>query len=144
MNNINNKNVKNFTPLQASLADRGGVTSGSKELEPSGSPFERITYHETQEHEPSQETARYIENRQETIKIDKDLEKLGVQSIKSTRYASYKEIKLPISDEKIAEGLKEPVDSSFRWLAELALSILKKAHATLKKIHGKIMRVATA
>lgn len=135
---------KNFTPLQGLQSGGGGQSHGSKELEPSAAPNESFTYHESFEHEQSQETAQYIENRPETIKIGDDLKKIGVQPSQNSKFSSFKEIKLPISDEKVVEGLNEPVDSSFRWLAELALSILKKAHATLKQIHGKIMRVATA
>jgi len=142
--NMNNKNPQNFTPLHGSLASGGGVPFGSKELEPSGAPFEQISYHEAFEHEPNQETSQYIENRPETIKINSDLEKLGITSVKSTKFPNFKEVQLPITDEKIVEGLNEPVDSSFRWLAELAMLILRKAHATIKKIHGRIMRVATA
>jgi len=140
---MNNKNAQNFTPLHGSTLSGGEISPASKELEPSGSPFEKISYHEAYEHEPRQETAQYIESAPETIKINSDLEKLGISSIKSTQFPNFKEVQLPISDDKIVEGLNEPVDSSFRWLAELAMYILKSAHATLKKIHGKIMRVAT-
>ena len=89
-------------------------------------------------------TKKIVKIKELKKQIDKELEKLGVSSVKSTKFPNFKEITLPISDEKIVEGLEEPVESSFRWLAELAMLILKKAHATLKKIHGKIMRVATA
>ncbi|MFH1827179.1 MAG: hypothetical protein ABH812_01945 [bacterium] len=141
---MNNKNSRNFTPLQGISVGGGGGGSGSKELEPSNSPFEKIVYYEAFEHEPDQETAQYVENRPETIKINEDLKKIGVQSNHNSKFSSFKEVRLPLSDKKIVEGLKEPVDSSFRWLAEFAILILKKAHATLKNIHGRIMRVATA
>ncbi|MEX1052681.1 MAG: hypothetical protein WEC80_02435 [Patescibacteria group bacterium] len=141
---MNNNSPQNYTPLQESLMNGGGVSSGSKELEPHGSPNENFTYHEAQEHEPKKETSEFIESTPETIKIDADLEKLGVSSVKSTKFPNFQEVELPISDEKIVEGLQEPVDSSFRWLAEFALAILKRAHATIKKIHGKIVRISTA
>ena len=141
---MNNHSARNYTPLQSTTQNGGELGLGSKELEPHSKLNERFTYHEAHEHEPDQETSQYLESKPETIKIDKELEKLGVSSVKSTKFPNFKEITLPISDEKIVEGLEEPVESSFRWLAELAMLILKKAHATLKKIHGKIMRVATA
>jgi hypothetical protein len=141
---MNNNSPQNYTPLDAILISGGGESLGSKELEPHSNVNEKFTYHEAQEHEPVIETSQYVQSKPETIKIDRELEEIGVSPVKSTKFPSFMEVELPISDEKVIEGLEEPVDSSFRWLAELAISMLKKAHATIKKIHGKIVRVATA
>ena len=48
----------------------------------------------------------------------------------------------PITDEKIEEGLHQPVNSSWRWLSEFLIYHLKQMHLNLKKVHGHIVRVA--
>lgn len=50
-------------------------------------------------------------------------------------------IKLPITDEKIEQGLHQSVLSSLRWLAEWCIYQLKRAHLTILKIQGKVRRV---
>lgn len=50
-------------------------------------------------------------------------------------------IVLPISDEVIAEGLKQGVDSSLRWLAEWCVRKLKAIHQGIQIIHGHVTRV---
>jgi hypothetical protein len=50
-------------------------------------------------------------------------------------------IVLPISDDVIAEGLKQGVDSSWRWLAEWCVRKLKAIHQSIQVIHGHVTRV---
>lgn len=110
-----------------------------KEAEPISS--EKIEIKEVVEHQIDKEVRPFVSPRQETIELPPDLKKLGLEPTSSTQFPDYKNIKLPISDEKIVVGLKAPITSSLRWLATLAVYLLAKAHLGLKVIHGKVIRV---
>ncbi|GAB4218636.1 MAG: hypothetical protein Fur009_0350 [Candidatus Microgenomates bacterium] len=116
-----------------------GVSSSNKEAEPIAP--EKFEIKEVVEHKVEEEVKPYISPRQDTIELPPDLKKLGLQSISSTNFQNYQNIKLPISDEKIVVGLQAPITSSIRWLATFALYLLAKAHLTLKVIGGKVVRV---
>lgn len=103
---------------------------------------EHIEIQEKVEHRVEDELKDHIQTRLETIKIPTDLIKfLGPQPTTQTNFSTYQNIKLPIPDEKILIGLHAPITSSLRWLAAFAQYVLAHAHLTLKKVHGKIMRV---
>ncbi len=138
----------NFTPLKDKSKKKWGFPSStkSKEVEPTVTCEqvpERIVYHEAHEYIPDKETAGYIDKRHETMEIEEDLKRIGVIPVETTKYPEYERVQLPITDEEVVEGLKQPLTSSFRWLAEFAIRLLKQTHNTLKRIHGKIIRVAT-
>lgn len=136
--------TKNFTPIDFLLKKpkKNSLSSlKSKEAEPITKTNEGIIIKETAEHQIEKEVQPFISPRQETIELPPDVKKLGVNPIQTSRFSSYQNIKLPLSDDKILTGLKAPVSSSFRWLATLALYILKSAHLQLKKIHGQIIRI---
>ncbi len=132
---------KNYTPIDKLIAHYKSTLSSSfsKETEPAST--EEVEYQRIVEHEPSEEVRKYIEHRKETIKIPSDLKDLGIEAREEAAFQKTEEVILPLTDEKIEEGLHKPITSSWRWLAELALYILKQAHLTLKKIHGHIRRV---
>jgi hypothetical protein len=133
--------TKNFTAIDDLLKKnkKVGNISLSKEAEPIAA--EKFEIKELVEDKPEEEVRPYISPRSETIELPPDLKKLGLQSISSTKFPSYKNIKLPISDEKIIVGQKAPITSALRWLATLALYILGQAHLGLKVIHGHVIRV---
>ncbi len=81
--------------------------------------------------------------RPENIKVSKDLQKIGVQPVKTGKFTYAQDIKLPISDDDVLKGLNKPITSSWRWLSTLSIYILRLAHLSLKKIHGKVRRVMT-
>jgi len=90
------------------------------------------------------EVQKYVQiERKEEPHIDPKLKKAGLSAIDTTTLDPRYKVKLPISDEKIMEGLDKPMTSSYRWLAEFSRYILKKAHLTLKKIHGHVVRIIT-
>ena len=121
------------------------VTSSSFNKE--GEPGPAITessdeIQEVAEHEPDAETESFISPRSNTIKLPPDLVKLGVQSSNSSNnFPTYKNIKLPISDDKVITGLHAPISSSLRWLATFAVYLLAKAHLGLKVVKGHVVRV---
>lgn len=118
-----------------------GFSTPLKEVEPPRTT-EIEKAQEVIEYEPAAEVSPHVEVRKEQIEIPADLEEMGVTADETTKFPTHQDIKLPLSDEKIEKGLHQPVTSSFRWLAELCVYILKKAHLGLKNIHGKITRVA--
>lgn len=141
--------ANNFTPIddllvkykKNSLSDNNtnGISFSNKELELI-TP-EKIEIKEAVEHKVEEEVRPYISPRQDTIELPPDLKKLGLQSVQSNQFSSYKTIKLPLSDEKIIIGLHSPITSSLRWLATFAVYLLQKAHLNLKVVGGKVIRV---
>ncbi len=95
------------------------------------------------EHEPDKEVEKHVRKRHEKVRLDKELKGAGVETTEHIKFQQYDDIKLPISDENVLKGLHKPISSSWRWLSTLAVYILKKAHLTLKKVGGKIIRVKT-
>ncbi len=86
----------------------------------------------------------YVEVQEEEIDIPPDLKQIGVQQPAhnaSNIPMQYQNVKLPISDDKVIQGLQQPIDSSMRWLAEFAMYILRHAHLGLKVVHGKVVRI---
>lgn len=134
--------AQNFTPIDDLIKKLQPQSSGMpKEAEPIPRPPESLHLQESVEHEPSDKVKPYVQPRAESIKLPSDLTMIGLQPVSSTQFSSYKNIKLPISDEKIIKGLHEPITSSYRWLAEFAVFILTQAHLALRVVHGKIIRV---
>ncbi len=134
---------QNFTPID-DIVEKNQISYSSsfKEAEPVFAKNEDNNMQEVVEHEPEDEVKPFLGIRAETIELPPDLKKLGVQSSSSSsKFQSYTNIKLPISDDKVISGLHAPITSSLRWLATLAFYLLKKAHLSLKKVHGKVVRV---
>ncbi len=124
--------TKNFTPLKKPV-------SLPKEVEPA--PQKEIEYQETVEQEPSPEVQPYVKKWAETIRLPPDLKKLGVQANSLSQTTGYQNVKIPLADDKVVSGLHAPITSSLRWLATLALYILKQAHLSLKVVKGHTVRV---
>jgi len=131
--------TQNYTVID-DLIKKDGSTPISlpKEIEPI--PQHEIEIQEMVEHEPEKEVAPFINKRAETIHLPPDLKKLGVQSSTTSQFSSYQNIKTPLADDKIMSGMHAPINSSLRWLATLALYILKRAHLGLKIVHGHVVR----
>jgi len=113
--------------------------SASKESEPIN--LENVEIKEVVELETEEDIKPFIFPRRETIELPPDLKKLGLQATSNSQFSSYQNIRLPLSDDKVVVGLKEPVTSSKRWLATLAEYILAKANLSLKVVKGKVNRV---
>lgn len=98
----------------------------------------------TAEQEPQRiekDLEQYIDVKPETIEIHPELRKAGLQAIDTTSPDWKQRVHLPISDEKVLIGLKEPPSSGLRWIAEIAVFMLKRAHLQIKRIHGHVVRV---
>lgn len=79
--------------------------------------------------------------KQYKIELDPSLKKAGLLAIDTTSLDPKHRIQLPITDDKVMEGLEKPISSSWRWLAEIAMYMLHRGHLTLKKIHGHVVRI---
>jgi hypothetical protein len=132
---------KNYTVIDelVNKNKNSNKVSLSKETEPIAA--EKFEIKEVVEHKAEEEMGPYISPRQDTIELPPDLKKMGLQATSNSKFSGYKNIKLPLSDEKIIVGQKAPITSSLRWLATLALYILGQAHMGLKVVHGHVIRV---
>lgn len=141
MTDINYTSIAHLVEPQPQLQVRPGYSGAEKIEIPAHGPKEKHKIHEIVEHKAPLEVKDYVEVRKDTIEVPPDLKKIGVVSTGTTQFPAYQSIVLPMSDEKVEAGLHAPITSSIRWFAELCLFILKQAHLTLKKIHGKIIRI---
>lgn len=114
----------------------------SKESEPFPPSKNHIEIHELVEHDQVPEDVKpHVAVRPETIKLAPEIKELGVQATGHPVFATYQSVKVPLADDKIMAGLKAPVTTSLRWLAELAQYLLALAHIQLKIVGGKVTRI---
>lgn len=129
---------KNYTSID-DLLEKNKNISLPKEAEPIAS--EKFEIEEPVEDNVEDEVRPFVSSRAETIELPPDLKALGLEAVTHSKFPSYKNIKLPLSDEKIIVGQKAPITSSIRWLATFAIYILAQAHLGLKVVHGRVIRV---
>ncbi len=137
----------NFTPIDHLLSkpppstQPTQSTSQTKENEPFGTPKEIIQFQEPLEKQLDEEVKPYVNLKKEKMEISEELRKIGLEEIDPSLFKDAQNVKLPLSDDKIAMGLQAPITSAFRWLATFALYLLKQSHMTLKTVHGKVVRI---
>ncbi|MDA1317191.1 MAG: hypothetical protein O3B87_04160 [bacterium] len=149
---------QNYTPIQHLLEDgkkmQSTHISSSPESEPipmSPKPAETIASPDQQaeidvtiEKDPDVEDAEvgeYLKTQKTDPEIHPELKQAGLQAIHSDSLDKKHKIELPISDEEVLEGLHKPITTSWRWLAEIALFMLKQGHLGLKRVHGHAVRI---
>lgn len=143
--------IRNYTPIDDLIEDQkkklGSSISHGTESEPARTKNEYTQTPDVQldESEHAQEKERpvedYLQNSEEKIELDPQLKKAGLQVIDHSALSPFQKVQLPLSDDLIIEGKQKPITSSWRWLSEFSLFILAQAHISLKKIHGKVIRV---
>lgn len=139
--------VANYSPLDDQIAKykKTYTPLSTKEIEPVVAREEQKDIRVIVEHKDlDQEIKPHLEVREEVVEVPPDLQTMGVQATPTTQFQTQQQVQTLIPDEDIIKGLHQPPTSSFRWLAELAIYILKTMHLTLKKVHGKIVRVITS
>src|SRR5438128_1069790 len=121
---------KSHTPLKK---DSTSSAPPQKELEPLSSAAtaaESLKTADTGEKKLSTELKEYITHRDEEQKMKKTeaLKQVGAE-IKGQEDDVQEKVGplLALSDTKIEEGLKQPVNSSFRWFAEFMRYALRQA-----------------
>lgn len=145
MNNLLKTSKKSDDADSAQTQKQVSVQAGGKEREPvSKKDFAELEEIGKVEISPEVEKAG-VEVRQDHVEVPPDIKKLGVTQVgPSTPVVSDDAGKgpdLPLTDDQIDKGLHSKIFSSIRWLAEWCLKELKRAHMTLKKVHGKLVRV---
>lgn len=129
-------NVPQVTPVSAGLGKEHEAKAvvPAEAIQPEVSEFEL----------PKEVEKAGVAFQKETIEIPPDMQKLGVQHAGPTTpvtvIAALPQMTLPISDTQVVAGLHTQITSAFLWLAVWCIKKLKKAHLTLKNIHGKIVR----
>lgn len=139
--------VSNYTPID-DLVDKNKTQGSSANPEKpifvdSIDNMGTIEMHETKEYRSQQYNNWGVQDRQEKIKLPKELLREGVVARDSSSFISQSRVDLPISDDVVYKGLHSKLGQSIRWLAEYCVFILKKSHLALKKVHGKIIRITT-
>lgn len=145
---------QNFTPIESlinqltSPQSQPTPTGNVEKREPIGaahleSPTPTEAYTDEQDDKQTQEyIANNVEIKNDIPDIPADVAAAGVAVSGVQPWGlTPKVVELPLKDEEIPAGLKKPVSSGMRWLAEICVYMLKKAHLKIKQIHGKVMRV---
>lgn len=141
----------NFTSIDFLLnqsAPVSPISTGSVEkIEPVGGRIiESKPIAEIQEaaknEQPQQNVQDYVKVHSQVPIIPADVAAAGVAVSPAVLSAQEPIIELPLPDEQIPAALKKPVSSGLRWIAEICVYMLRKAHLKLKTIHGKVTRVA--
>lgn len=137
---------KNFTPIDDLIKKHTTHTASygghSKEAEPLAGSSSNHEVQKVVEHQVKDEAVEpYVQPRKETMELVDEIKSIGATASSHPKFAAYDTIKLPISDEKVVSGLKQPMTSSFRWLAEFSQYLLRMMHLKLKVVNGKITRV---
>lgn len=120
------------------------VPISPKPAETTTSPDEQAEVDVTVEKDPDIEDAEvgeYLKTQDTDPEIHPELKKAGLQTIQSDSLDEKHKVELPIPDEEVLAGLHKPITTSWRWLAEIALFMLKQAHLGLKTVHGHVVRV---
>lgn len=132
------------TPAQgtnpSSATGAGGISSKEKET---GGVSAEAPFHPTGiETELSPEvTSSGVKVRPTTIPIPPPVAQMGVRAAGQNVPTPTPVVALPLSDDQIAQGLKQSIWSSWRWLAQWCIRKLKQVHMGLKNIHGRLTRV---
>lgn len=113
------------------------VPSGSMSKEGDMPRVNEPLIQEVPEFEIPKEVAGHISKVAEHIEIPPDLKNIGVTTPHSHGKVSdalQKDLKLPLTDDQIGQGLKADIKSSFRWLAVWCVKQLRRAGFQLKEV----------
>ena len=137
------QNSDNSTLSSSVVKSVASVSSGNKEVAAAIKTGEATIKEISQDVEiPQSIKAVGVEKIEGKIELPPDIKKLGVTSGASQMPVnSATTVTLPLTDDKILSGLNAPIAQSIKWLAVWCLLKLQKAHLTLKKIHGSIIRI---
>jgi hypothetical protein len=142
----------NYTPIDGLLEEylkgspKSSTISITKEGEPitiaaEVAPKKDFILTESEPKVEDKEVKEFVEMTKNEPTLSPELKKAGLNVVESSSLDPKHKITLPITDDKILEGLDKPMTTSWRWLAEFARFFLVQAHITLKKIHGKVVRI---
>lgn len=131
---------QSHTPLPTTTAAQA-ARLGGKESEPVGGGRAQVEIAPIREKPMSPEVAQYIQQQEDSIQLDDVLKHAGATKGHDEKIEHVQGPHLPLNDDQIAAGLKQPINSSMRWLATLMLYLLEQSHYTLKTVKGHVERV---
>ncbi len=129
----------NDLPLPVGSPPAGGSINKEQEAVPATEAPIRPTAVET---ELSPEVASSgVKVQPMSLPVPPKIGELGVRPAGQNIPATAPAVTVPLSDDQIAMGLKQSVQSSWHWLAKWCERRLKQLHKGLKSIHGGLTRV---
>ncbi len=114
----------------------GTLGIGGKEQEPGAVGLEQPGLKDVggQEIEISKEVAAVgVKAQPTTVQLPQAVTQMGVKPVGSVGLPQAPAAALPLTDDQIAQGLKQSITSSWRWLAEWCIRKLKQLH---KKVYA--------
>lgn len=131
---------QSHSPLSGKTAVQA-ARIGGHESEPMGGGRATVELTPIREKPMSPEVAKYIQQQEDSIQLDDVLRQAGVTKGHDEKIEDVQGPHLPMNDDQIAAGLKQPINNSARWLATLMLYLLEQSHYTLKTVKGHVYRV---
>lgn len=64
-----------------------------------------------------------------TVQLPQSVAQMGVTSVGQTTQPQATTVAIPLTDDQIAQGLKQSITSSWRWLAQWCVRKLKQLYA---------------
>lgn len=118
-------------------------TAKTPESEPVAVHKTEIKTEPVPEKKLSPEVVEYIKQHEEKVKLPEALKEMGV--VADAKDHEIEDVvegpTLPMSDQQIADGLKQPRSMSVRWLSLFLLYLLQQSHYTLKTVKGHVKRI---
>ena len=111
----------------------GTLGIGGKELEPA---VEQPTLKDVSGKEielPKEVAAAGVRTQPTTVQLPQVVTQMGVAPVGQAVMPQAPAVALPLTDDQIAQGLKQSITSSWRWLAEWCIRKLKQLQ---KKVHA--------
>ncbi len=131
----------NYSPLRSKKESTQAISSGHKEIE--AKSLEPLPIYDQPEQESEQTVETKLEPSSQSLveiipelpEIDQELIDEGVEVVDhDTLFVSAgRKIDLPMPLESIDKGLKKPITTGWRWIAELTRYILAKFGIKIKK-----------
>lgn len=118
------------------------VSGGNKEIVGGSlTPSETILKAVGQEVELPKEVAEAgVKVEKTSVELPPEVQRLGVQPVgQAVPVQNVQAQAVPLSDQQIADGLKQGVETSWRWLAEWCTRRLLQMHRSVKAVHGRIV-----
>jgi hypothetical protein len=135
---------RTHTPLAPQLNPQQSITGNAgKEGEPIGvGRAASVEVPKPVEKPKSDDVSAYIEEQDKKVHIPQALRAIGVSRGRDESVDLEAEgPQLPLTDEEIAAGLKQPLNTTGRWLSALMLYILQQSHYTIRTVKGHVQRV---
>lgn len=128
------------TPLSGQTSQTARTIGAGKEGEPLGRGT-AVEIAPIREKPMSPEVAKYIQKQDPTVELDEVLRQAGLTKGQDEELTVPDGPHLLLDDSQIVYGLKQPVNSSLRWLATLMLYLLEQSHYTIRTVKGQVQRV---